>query len=169
VAGGGASSAIVITRQMRELDVNVKMAGVTPGGSLPDYYKDLGNAAEFVYAGSPWQPGLPYPGNREFVAAYQRAFTRAPSFYAAASYAGCQLFADAVRRAGSLDADKIREALLQVKTQTVFGDFAVDERGFQVAHKTVTIQWQDGQAAVVWPDAAATSQPRFPTPPWSQR
>jgi branched-chain amino acid transport system substrate-binding protein len=169
VAGGGASYAIAITRQMRELDVNVKMAGVTPGGSLPDYYKDLGNAAEFVYAGSPWQPGLPYPGNREFVAAYQRAFTRAPSFYAAASYAGCQLFADAVRRAGSLDADKIREALLQVKTQTVFGDFAVDERGYQIAHKTVTIQWQEGQAAVVWPDGAATSQPRFPTPPWSQR
>ena len=66
-------------------------------------------------------------------------------------------------------ADQLREALLQVKTQTVFGDFAVDARGFQIGHKTVTIQWQDGQAAVVWPDAAATSQPRFPTPPWSQR
>jgi branched-chain amino acid transport system substrate-binding protein len=169
VAGGGASYAIALTRQMRELDVNVKMAGVTPGGSLPDYYQGLGHTAEFVYAGAYWQPGLPYPGNREFVVAYQQAFTRVPSFYAAAAYAGCQLFADAVKRAGSLDSDKVREALLQVKTQTVFGDFAVDERGYQIAHKTVTIQWQDGQSTVVWPDAAATSKPRFPTPPWSQR
>jgi branched-chain amino acid transport system substrate-binding protein len=169
VVGAPPAEAIAFTRQMRELDVNVKLYGATPGGAFPDYYKTLGNTAEFVYSGSYWEPGLPYPGNQEFVAAYQQAFTHAPSFLAASSYAGCQLFVDAVKRADSLDADKLREALLKLKSQTVFGDFAVDERGFQVAHKAVTIQWQDGQSAVVWPDAAATSKPRFPTPPWSQR
>jgi branched-chain amino acid transport system substrate-binding protein len=169
VVGAPPAEAIPFTRQMRELDVNVTMYGATPGGAFPDYYKGLGNMAEFVYAGSYWEPGLPYPGNQEFVAAYQQEFTRAPSFLSAASYAGCQLFVDAVKRAESLDSDKLREALLKVKTQTVFGDFAVDDRGFQVAHKAVTIQWQDGKSAVVWPDAAATGKPRFPTPPWSQR
>jgi branched-chain amino acid transport system substrate-binding protein len=169
VVGAPPADAIAITRQMRELDVNVKMYGATPGGAFPDYYKGLGNVAEFVYSGSSWDPGLPYPGNQEFVVAYHQEFTRAPSFLSAASYAGCQLFVDAVRRADSLDSDKLREALLKLKSQTVLGDFAVDERGFQVAHKDITIQWQDGKAAVVWPDAAATSKPRFPTPPWSQR
>ena len=169
VVGVLPAEAIPFTRQMRELDVNVKIYGATPGGAFPDYAKALGNTAEFVYAGSLWEPGLPYPGNQEFVAAYQQAFTRAPSFLSAASYAGCQLFVDAVKRANSLDSDQLREALLKLKTQTVFGDFAVDDRGFQVAHKAVTIQWQDGKSAVVWPDAAATSKPRFPTPPWSQR
>jgi branched-chain amino acid transport system substrate-binding protein len=169
VVGATPAEAIAFTRQVRELDVNVKMYGATPGGAFPDYVKTLGNTAEFVYAGSYWEPGLPYPGNQAFVAAYQQAFTRAPSFLSAASYAGCQLFVDAVKRADSLDSDKLREEVLKLKTQTVFGDFAVDERGFQVAHKAVTIQWQDGQSAVVWPDAAATSKPRFPTPPWSAR
>jgi branched-chain amino acid transport system substrate-binding protein len=169
VVGAPPAEAIAFTRQMRELDVNVKLYGATPGGAFPDYYKTLGNMAEFVYSGSYWEPGLPYPGNQEFVAAYQQAFTRAPSFLAASSYAGCQLFVDAVRRADSLDSDKLREEVLKLKTQTVFGDFAVDDRGYQVAHKAITIQWQDGQAAVVWPDEAATSKPRFPTPPWSQR
>ena len=89
------------------------------------------------------------PGNQEFVAAYQQEFTRAPSLSSAAAYAGCQLFVDAVKRVDSLDADKLREALLKLKSQTVFGDFAVDERGFQVAHKAVTVQWQDGKSAVV--------------------
>jgi branched-chain amino acid transport system substrate-binding protein len=169
VVGAPPAEAIPFTRQMRELDVNVKMYGATPAGAFPDYYKGLGNTAEFVYSGSSWDPGLPYPGNQAFVAAYQQEFTRAPSLLSASSYAGCQLFVDAVKRANSLDSDKLREALLQVKTKTVFGDFAVDERGFQVAHKDITIQWQDGKSAVVWPDAAATSKPRFPTPPWSQR
>ena len=115
VAGAPPSDAIAITRQMRELDLNVKMFGATPGGSLPDFYKALGKTAEFVYAGSYWEPGLAYPGNRQFVEAYQKEFTRAPSFYSAASYAGCQLLTDAVRRAGSLDSDKVREELLKVR------------------------------------------------------
>jgi len=169
VAGAPPTDAVAITRQMKELDVNVKMYGATPGGSLPDFYKALGKTAEFVLAGSYWEPELPYPGNREFVAAYQKEFTRAPSFYSAASYAGCDLFADAVKRTGSLDSDKLREELLKVKTKTLFGDFAVDERGFQVGHKAVTIQWQDGKPAVVWPDEVATAKLRFPTPPWSGR
>ena len=76
---------------------------------------------------------------------------------------------EAVRRAGSLDSDKLREELLKLKTKTVFGDFAVDERGFQVGHKAITIQWQDDKQVVVWPDEVAASKARFPTLPWSQR
>jgi len=154
---------------MRDLDVDVKMFSATPGGAFPDYAKALEKTAEFVYAGSQWDPGLPNPGNPEFVAAYQKEFTRDPSLGSAAAYAGCQLFVDAVRRVGSLDSDKLREDLLKVKTKTVFGDFAVDERGYQIAHKAITVQWQDGRQVVVWPDEMAAGKPRFPTLPWSQR
>ena len=169
VVGAPPADAIAITRQLRELDVNVKMYDATPGGAFPDYQKALGKTAELVYAGSYWEPGLPYPGNREFVAAYQREFTRLPSSVSASSYAACQLFVDAVRRAGRLDSDLVRGEILKLKTKTVFGDFAVDERGYQIGHKAVTIQWQDGSPVLVWPDAAATGKPRFPAPPWSGR
>jgi branched-chain amino acid transport system substrate-binding protein len=169
VVGAPPADAIAITRQMRELDVNVKMYGATPGAAYPDFPKALGKTAEFVYAGSTWEPGLPYPGNPEFVVAYQKVFTRAPSSNSAASYAGCQLFVDAVRRAGTLDSDLVRGELLKLKTKTVFGDFAVDERGYQIGHKAITVQWQDGRSVLVWPDEVATAKPRFPTPPWSGR
>ena len=160
---------IAMTRQMRDLDVNVKMLSATPGGGFLDYSKALGKTAEFVYAGSYWDPGLAYPGNREFVAAYQKEFNHDPSFLSASSYAGCQLFMEAVRRAGSLDSDKLREELLKVKTKTLFGDFAVDERGFQLGHKAITVQWQDDKQVVVWPDEVAAGKPRFPMPSWSGR
>jgi branched-chain amino acid transport system substrate-binding protein len=169
VVGAPPADAIAISRQMRELDVNVKMYDVTPGAAYPDFPKALGKTAEFVYAGSYWEPTLPYPGNREFVAAYQKEFARAPSANSAAAYASCQLFVDSVRRVGSLDSDRLREEILKLKTKTVFGDFAVDERGYQTAHRAVTIQWQGGSPALVWPDEAATGKPRFPTPPWSGR
>ena len=169
VVGVPPADAIAITRQLKELDVNVKLYGATPGGAYPDFVKTLGKAAEFVYAGSYWEPNLSYPGNREFVAAYQKEFGRIPASNAAAAYAACQLFVDAVKRAGSLDSDRVREEILKLKTKTVFGDFAVDERGYQIGHKAVTVQWQDGKSVLLWPDEVANGSAKFPTPAWSGR
>lgn len=160
---------VAITRQMRELDLNVKMFGIPLYGALPEYYQRLGKSAEYVYSGSLWEPGLPYPGNQEFVTAYEQEFNRAPALQSVNGYAGCQLFVEAARRAGSLDSDKLREALLTLRTRTVLGDFTIDERGFQIGHKAIAIQWQDGKQMVVWPDELASGKPRFPTPPWGQR
>ena len=160
---------VAITRQARELDLNVSMLSSVPYGLLPDYYKQLGKDAEFVYSGSFWETSLPHPGNQEFVTAYEKEFKRAPAVQSAGAYAACRLLTETVQRIGSLDSDKLREALLPLKTKTVLGDFAVDERGYQTAHKAITIQWQNGQQVVVWPDDVTSGKPRFPSPPWSQR
>ena len=45
----------------------------------------------------------------------------------------------------------------------------MDERGFQIGHKGVTIQWQEGKQVVVWPEEVAAGKARFPTPPWDKR
>jgi branched-chain amino acid transport system substrate-binding protein len=172
VAGTAASlldDPVAITRQMRELDVNVKMFSSPPYGALPEYYKRLEKSAEFVYSATFWEPGLRSPGNQEFVAAYEKEFNRASGPASANAYAGCQLLVEAARRAGSPDSDKLREALLKLRTKSVLGDFAIDERGFQIGHKAITIQWQDGKQVVVSPDELASGKPRFPTPPWSGR
>jgi branched-chain amino acid transport system substrate-binding protein len=76
---------------------------------------------------------------------------------------------EAIRRAGSLDREKIRDAMLAMDLNTVFGAFKVDQDGIQVAHKMVMFQWQEGKKAIVWPEELAPGKPRFPTPPWSQR
>jgi len=103
------------------------------------------------------------------VAAYEKEFGRPPAVQSANSYAGCQILTEAIERAGTTDSEKLREVLLNLKMKTVLGDFAVDERGFQTGQKAVTIQWQDGKPAVIWPDDVASVKPRFPTPPWSVR
>src|SRR5262245_3378505 len=159
---------VAIIRQMRQVDLNVKMASGLPYGLLPEFYQQLGKDAEFVYSATFWESGLPYPGNREFVTAYEAEFKRAPAVQSANSYAGCQMFAEAVRRASTTDSDKLRETLLSLRTKTILGDFAVDQRGFQIGQKAVTIQWQDGKQAVVWPDELASNL-RFPTPNWADR
>lgn len=168
-AGTYFDDAVAITRQMKELNVNPKMFGLTVGGDLPEFYDLLKQNAEYVYGSTQWDDSLPYPGAKEFLAAFTKKFKHEPSYHAAAGYAGCLLYAEAVKRAGSLDADKVREQLLKLDTKTAFGDYKVDADGFQVAHKMVMLQWQDGKRVVVWPDDLASGKPRFPTPEWSKR
>jgi ABC-type branched-subunit amino acid transport system substrate-binding protein len=144
---------------------------------------DLGRGAEFVYVASQWEPELvtlragglipiarQYPGAREFVASHQKEFPGAAlSYHSAAGYGACQVLMEAIRRAGSLDGEKVRAAILKMDLNTVYGAFKVDKDGFQVGHKDVMFQWQDGKKAIVWPDELAPGKPRFPTPPWGQR
>jgi len=168
-AGSYFDDAVATTRQMKELDINPKMYGVTVGGDLPEFYQLLGKTAEFVYGSSQWESHLPYPGIKEFVESYTKMWNREPAYHAAAAYGACQVFAEAIKRANSIDSDKLREELLKLKMTTAFGDYAVDERGFQIAHKMVLHQWQNGKKVTVWPANVADGKPAFPTPPWNAR
>jgi branched-chain amino acid transport system substrate-binding protein len=161
--------AVAISRQMRELNVSAKMYAVTVGGDLPKFYDLLKQNAEYVYGSTQWEGTLPYPGQKEFVDSYQKKFGHEPVYHSAAGYAGCVIYAEGVRRAGSLDSDKVRDQLLKLETRTFFGDYKVDPDGFQTAHKMVMFQWQDGKKVTVWPDELASGKPRFPTPAWGQR
>src|SRR6266446_3445662 len=159
--------AVALTRQMKELNVNPKMFGVTVGGDLPEFYDTLKQNAEYIYGSTQWEPSLPYPGNKEFFDSYKKEFGHEPSYHSAAGYAGCLIYAEGVKRAGSLDADKVREALLKLDMKTMFGEYKVDQDGFQVAHKMVLFQWHEGKKFTVWPDELAAAKPHFPTPPWT--
>jgi branched-chain amino acid transport system substrate-binding protein len=161
--------AVALTRQMKELNVNPKMYGVTVGGDLPEFYDTLKQNAEYIYGATQWEHTLPYPGNQEFFETYKKDFGHEPSYHSAAGYAGCVIYAEAVKRAGSLDADKVREQLLKLEIKTAFGEYKVDADGFQTAHKMVMFQWQGEKKVTVWPDDLAQAKPRFPTPPWTQR
>ena len=169
-AGTYFDDAVAITRQMKELNVNPKMFGLTVGGDLPEFYDLLKQNAEYIYGSTQWDESLPYPGQKEFLTAYRAKFKgQEPSYHTAAGYAGCLIYAEAVKKAGTLDADKVRDQLLKMEIKTAFGDYKVEPDGFQIAHKMVMLQWQDGKRVVVWPDDLAGGKARYPTPEWGKR
>jgi branched-chain amino acid transport system substrate-binding protein len=177
------NEAVAIVRQMKETGVDARMLGVAISGDLPKFYERLGRSAEFVYGSTQWESDLVklraggvipvtrlYPGAGEFVEAYEKQFPGADmSYQSAAAYGGCQILLDAIRRAGSLDREKVRAAILKFDGNTAFGAFRMDNDGFQIAHKMLLFQWQDGKKVIVWPEGLASVAARFPTPPWSKR
>ena len=167
MAASALDNFIAVVEQMEANDINVQMFGTS--GSVTRFRDELGDLSEYAYGLSAWEPSVPNPGADEFTEAYINRFDMEPSFHAAGGYGSCQLFAEAAERAGSLDSDALREELLTLETTTVFGDYAVDERGYQTANDGLFIQWQDGEKVVVWPEEVATHEPWYPTPAWSER
>ena len=158
-------------RQMREQNVNFKLYASTIGPALPGFPEQLGATAEYVLGFSQWEPlpqVLKLPGMKEFIDAYEKHFGEKPNYHAGGAYGALQATEAAVKKAGSFDGDKVRDALASIEVQTVFGRYKVDARGMN-GHEGLTFQILKGQRLVVWPEKWAQTKPELPTPEWSKR
>jgi branched-chain amino acid transport system substrate-binding protein len=87
---------------------------------------------------------------------------------AAEGYAAAKVLENSVRRAGSVETEKLREALVALETQTPLGAYKVDQAGAQVAARPLLVQIQRGRARIVWPEALAAARLQ-PYPAWEER
>lgn len=160
---------VLITRQAKELDLNPKVYFFTIGPALPDFVTSLGKDAEFAYGHTLWEPSLKRPGSQEFTEKYRSAYNGLPAYHAAGGYSGCQILEAAVKKAGALNRQKIRDALVSLELETVWGPYKVDDKGQQLAKSSYVIQIQNGKREIVWPQPEATAAMQFPTPEWEKR
>ncbi len=118
-------------RQMRGLNVNVKMFAATIGPALPKFVTALGGTAEFALGFSQWEPrpALGYPGMNAFIENYQKRYGLAPNYHVALGYAEMQIVEAAVKDAGSFDAQKVRDAMASMAIKTIMGHYKADPRG----------------------------------------
>ena len=158
-------------RQLRELNINMKIFAGTVGPGLPKFAKQLGDTAEYVLGFSQWEPKpeiLKRPGMREFIAAYEKRYGVKPNYHAGQSYASMQVFGDAVKRAGSIDRDKVWRTLRTMSTMTIIGPWKVDETGMN-NHEGLTFQILDGKRKIVWPKKLSEVPYKLPMPKWKDR
>ena len=152
-----------LLRLFRENGYKPGVLGITIAPIHPDFLKKAGAIGDHVFAPSQWEPDerIPFPGTRRFIAAFQAFTGHLPSYHAGSAYAACQLYERAIRQAGSLDKDKIRNYIAALDTVTVIGRFKVDPTGKQIGHNAFIIQWQGGKKQIVWPTKMRTAEPIF--------
>jgi branched-chain amino acid transport system substrate-binding protein len=145
----------LIVRQSLELGFKPRIFAFTVGAALPDFGPNMGQDAELIFGATQWEPTIQGPGVDEFVQAYIDRYGYEPGYHAAGGYGSCELLKYAIEEAGSIDQEKIRDALSSLDTVTVYGAYRVDETGAQVAKPSFLIQWQNGRRVIVWPFDAA--------------
>lgn len=173
-AGAEAWIAFGLPKDAVEMVKAFQKAGYAPrlfvaqGAAQADFVTRLGQAAEYSVGIAPYSPRARTQGNAGFVQAYTKKWSAEPGATAAEGYAAARLLEAAVRRAGSLDQDKLREALSALEIETPIGPYKVDASGAQLAARALLTQVQRGRREVIWPEAYATAQWQ-PYPAWDAR
>jgi branched-chain amino acid transport system substrate-binding protein len=157
-------------RQLRELDINVKLFSATIGPASPKFVKELGSTAEYVVGHSHWEPKptLGHPGIKEFIESYENRHGEKPSYYASGGWVEMQILEAAVKHAGSFNPQEIRDALASIKVDTVRGPWKANERGVITNYDGLTFQIQKGERVIVWPPHMAEAK-FLPMPKWENR
>jgi branched-chain amino acid transport system substrate-binding protein len=159
---------IALWTQAKQLNFAPKMMIGTAGVSFPGFQTTLGKDANFAADIEVWVPSVSYTGTKDWVARFNTAYGKDPTYWAPISYINLEAFAKAVSAAGSLDQAKIEGELAKVKYDSIMGPFSFDDR-HQAFKDVIVFQIQNGQKVVVYPAAAASGKIEYPAPGWSER
>lgn len=141
-----ADGAMVI-KQLRQGGYR-NLIAVGDGSNSPKLLEIAGKAAEGVYCFS--NPTVEYlPEAKTFHADYKAKYNQNPDAYAALSYDGMKLLADAITRAGSTDKAAIIKALSETKDFTgIAGPISFTEQNTLARSNFVTLVAKGGKWAL---------------------
>lgn len=159
--------AITMIKQIKELGWNANFYSMIRGCG-PEQWADLGSVGDYVCYAGVSHPSLPYPGMAEFVAKQLKRYNVREVAQAANAYAMVQIIAAAIGKAGTLDRDKVRDALAATNIMTIIGPVRFDPDGSPIMRDNV-LQWKGGKSELVWPQEYRTAPFIYPALPWAKR
>ncbi len=172
-----ASDAILLTNTMAEMRVKAKAVIGTGGGHAdPMFRKNCGANAEYMFDVVEWEADLSKPGIPELNAEFKKRHGFDLAGESVDAYASVYVIADALERAASTDAKKLREALASMHLDSgpamivSYDAVEFDEAGQNINAGLVMVQYRmiDGnlERVSVWPESAARAgfEAVFPMP-----
>jgi branched-chain amino acid transport system substrate-binding protein len=119
----------IIAKQARELGMNMPILG-GDGWDSPEIWKLGGDALKNTYISNHYSVENPDPATQKFVKAYEAKFGVKPDSLAALAYDAAYVLADSLKRAGTADPVKLRDAIAATKDFTgITGNITInDER-----------------------------------------
>lgn len=108
------SSAAIIAHQARQMKMNQPLLG-GDGWNAPQLWTLGGKAMNNSYMSQHFASDDTSPTVRKFVANYKTKYQYEPNSIAALGYDAMAVLADAIRRAGTTDGPKLRDAIAQTK------------------------------------------------------
>ena len=134
----------LIVKQARELGMNMPIAGGDGWDSAK--MPEIAGAAALnnTYFSSLYSPEDSSDINKNFVAAYEKAYGQKPDVFAALSYDSALLVVEAIKNAGSTEPAKISEAMAKINGFSgVSGSVTFDDKHNPVK-SAVILEYKDG-------------------------
>ena len=153
---------IVVGRQMGERNMKAVAWGINVEGQKDEFWKAAAGKAQFVSTLDTYAEVEMTPKTIPFVRAFKQRYNKAPT-YNAATYDAIMFLKAAIEQVGSLDADKLVDAMEKAEHVGTGSIVTFDKRHDLVwaVGKTagIAVQWQDGKKVPFWPPNVKGMQP----------
>jgi branched-chain amino acid transport system substrate-binding protein len=159
---------MTMVKQMKELSYSPKLTLFIRAPDPPIWTKNLGKDGDFVVLAPGWHNAVKAPGVNELNEAHIKKIGRPADPIAGPAYACVQILAAAVARAGTIDREKLRDAIAATDMTTVIGPVKFRPDGTGIV-QSVFLQWLNGKQELVWPKESATAPLAYPAPPFAKR
>jgi branched-chain amino acid transport system substrate-binding protein len=150
---------LLVRKQMVDQEIKAPVVTMIAGPAYQDFIESAGQTAENITSASWWHPAERYDGKdifgstENFVKLFKEKYKSEPD-YGQASAAVCgALFQMAIEKAGSLDRDKVRDALASLDVVTFWGPVKFGPNGQINSLEPPVFQIQGAKPVVLFPAA----------------
>ena len=160
------------TVQWRSQQVPLAMFGISSQATNSTFWKDTNGATEGVLYQAVSGPGVAVTERTlPFVDAFVKKYGNTPSYAGYTAYDDVYIIADAVKRAGTTESDKLVSAMEATDYVGTIGRVQFLPKGDPKVHGLKTgkgfitglfLQWQDGKQVNIWPADLAKGKVAFP-------
>jgi branched-chain amino acid transport system substrate-binding protein len=170
----------ILLKQWHDMKVPALPFGtIISAAEQPGFWKATEGKGEYCLANVVNAGNTPCevtPWTMKFVDAYKAKYGLEPEGYGtSSSYMAVYTLKDAIERAGTLDSDKVVDALKATDLMGVYGRIRFDPKSNQVIPSSdpkegavgSIFQWQDGKRVVVFPHSIAKG--KILIPPWMKK
>ena len=170
IISGHSKGAATAVRQIGEQNIKVPMIAITHCEAA-DVTGKFGDAANDFLCSTQWSETLSYKDplfgsaaqyEKGFKAAYPEYAEKKVPYQTAQASAAVYVYMDAFQRAGSMDKEKVRDALSATDMKTFYGGIKFSAAGNNIAKPMVLRQIQDGKYNVVAPSEFASHKLNWP-------
>jgi len=170
IVSGHSKGAATAVRQIGEQNIKVPMIAITHCEAA-DVTGKFGDAANDFLCSTQWSETLSYKDKlfgsaaqyeKGFKAAYPEYESKKVPYQTGQASAAVYVYKDAFERAGSLDKEKVRDAIAATDMMTFYGGIKFSAAGNNIAKPMVLRQIQNGKYNVVAPSEFASHKLNWP-------
>jgi len=178
LGAGHLQDSLLIVKQAKDLGISPKAMGFSVGPSSPEFRDNLKQNADYIFGATQWTEALKYNGDdlwktpKAFGEAFRAKYTnyKVIPYQVAESAAALVAYQHALQQAGSLEPQKVRDAIAGLDFMSFYGQIKFDERGVNIYKPMAVEQLQtDGKKYTVFPVDVAEQKIVYPMLAWDQR
>ena len=158
---------VQIAKDAAAVGFKPKALAFSIGPTTLAFREALGEGAENVWGASLWEKELRFKGPvfgtaMEYAQKYKEKYGHWPNYMNAEASAAAVAYQLAIENAGSIEQQKVRDALSTLNVETFFGPIRFDEKGRNTGKEMIVLQIQNGRKVLIYPDQIKEKDAIYP-------